>query len=368
VLYLAFELSLEKWKIAFATSLGGKQRIRTLEARNLAALQEEIRLAARAFRLPALVPVVCCYEAGRDGFWLHRYLESQNFVNYVVDPASIETSRRGKKPKTDRIDVRKLLTMLIRYHAGEPDVWSVCHVPRVEDEDARHLHRELKALKEERTRQTNRIKGLLIGQGIRIESIPKDFLRWVQRLRLWNGSPLSPVLRIRLEDEYARRALADQQIKRLENEQRRAIREDASEPLDQVRQLMELRGIGEQTAWIAVMEFFGWREFKNRRQLGALAGYTPVPNQSGQQDRDRGISKAGNRYIRALFVELAWRWLQLQPKSELTRWYNRRFGKGGPRQRKVGIVALARKLLIAVWRFLEHGVIPEGALPKEGCG
>lgn len=364
ILYLAFELSLDKWKLAFATELGGKIRIRTIPARDLRALEREVTLAEQTLKLPKLSPVVSCYEAGRDGFWLHRHLEAENFTNHVVDPASVETNRRGKKPKTDRIDVRKHLTMLMRYDAGEPAVWSVCHVPRVEDEDARHLHRELADRMAERTRHTNRIKGLLIGQGIRIETIPKDLPKRLESMRISDESPLPAGLRTRLTDEHEGWQLADRQIKRLQQQQRQAMREEESPALDQVRQLMELGAVGPQTAWISVREFFGWRKFQNRRQVGALAGLAPVPHQSGQEDHDRGISKAGNRAIRALYVELAWRWLRLQPESELTRWYNRRFAKGGARQRKIGIVALARKLLIALWHFLEHGVIPEGARLK----
>ncbi len=364
ILYLAFELSLDTWKLAFGTEMGGPIRMRTIPARDLQALEREVAMAESSFKLPKLSPVVSCYEAGRDGFWLHRHLEAENFTNYVVDPASVETNRRGKKAKTDRIDVRKHLTMLMRYDAGEPAVWSVCHVPSVEDEDARHLHRELADRMEERTRHTNRIKGLLMGQGIRIATIPKDLPKRLESMRLSDGSPLPAGLRDRMTDEHEGWQLADRQIKRLQQQQRQAIREEESPALDQVRQLMELVAVGPQTAWISVREFFGWREFQNRRQVGALAGYAPVPNRSGQEDHDRGISKAGNRAIRALYVELAWRWIRLQPKSELTLWYNRRFAKGGARMRKIGIVALARKLLIALWHFVEHGVLPEGAKLK----
>ncbi len=254
--------------------------------------------------------------------------------------------------------------MLMRYDAGEPSVWSVCHVPSVADEDARHLHRELAARKAERTRHTNRIKGLLIGQGVRIEAIRKDLGAQLASMRCPDGSSLPPGLRSRIRSEYEAWQLADRQIKGLQKAQGEAMRGADSPALEKVRRLMQLDAVAIQTAWISVHEFFGWRVFQNRRQVGALAGYAPVPHQSGQEDRDQGISKAGNRAIRTLYVELAWRWLRLQPGSELTRWYNRRFAGGGARMRKIGIVALARKLLIALWHYVEHGVVPEGATLK----
>ncbi len=351
ILYLAFELSLDKWKLAFATDVGGPIHMRTIPARDLGALERAVAQAKRDLKLPKLCR-------------LHRHLEALNFTNYVVDPASVETNRRGKRAKTDRIDVRKHITMLMRYDAGEPNVWSICRVPSVEAEDARHLHRERAARKAERTRHTNRIKGLLIGQGVRLETISKDLGRQLESMRLPDGSSLPPGLRSRVISEHEAWLLADRQIKRLEQAQREAIREADSPAIEKVQRLQQLDAVGLQTAWISVHEFFGWREFQNRREVGALAGYAPVPHQSGQEDRDQGISKAGNRAIRTLYVELAWRWLRLQPGSELTRWYNRRFAGGGARMRKIGIVALARKLLIALWHYVEHGVLPEGATLK----
>jgi transposase len=364
ILYLAFELSLSVWKLAFSTSTSRRPKFRNLPARDLEGLCVEIQRVKRALRLPANTPVVSCYEAGRDGFWLHRFLDGEDVHNYVVDPASVEVNRRGRSPKTDRLDVRKLLTMLIRHHQGEPRVWSTVRIPTVQDEDARHLHRSRKALREEKTRHSNRIKGLLISQGLHLERIPRDLPRWLDEARLWDGRQLALNLRRRLEREHELWLVADRQIRELETEQRKAIRESSAANVEQIRQLMMLRGIGEQSAWIFVMEFFGWRNFQNRREVGSLAGFTPPADQSGETERNRGISKAGNRHVRAIAVELAWIWLRLQPHSELTRWYNRRFAKAGPRSRKVGIVGLARRLLIALWRYLELGVIPEGAKLK----
>ena len=288
---------------------------------------------------------------------------SEDIENLVVDSASIEVNRRAKRAKTDRLDVGKLLTMLIRYDYGEKKVWSVVHVPSVEAEDKRHLHRQLGTLKTDRTRHINRIKGLLVGQGVRIP-VRADFLERLETVRLWDGSPLPPGLRSRLEREYAGLQFVNQQIKELEAERREMIRTSDDPSVEQVRVLMRLRGIGENSAWLFVMEFFGWREFRNRRQVGGLTGLTPTPYQSGDESQEQGISKAGNRPIRAMAIEIAWGWLRHQPHSELSLWYQRRFGHGSKRLRKIGIVALARKLLVAFWRYLEYGEIPAGAQLK----
>jgi transposase len=253
--------------------------------------------------------------------------------------------------------------MLVRYDSGEKKVWSVVHVPSVEVEDQRQVHRELASLKADRTRHINRIKGLLVSQGVRMP-VQADFLARLDALRLWDGTPVPPGLRARLEQEYVCLEFVDQQIKVREAE-RRALLCASQEPyVAQVRQLMRLCGIGEQSAWRYVTEFFGWRAFRNRRQVGALAGLAPTPYQSGGDERELGISKAGNRPVRAMAIEIAWSWLRNQPDSQLSHWYWQRFGQGSKRIRKMGIVALARKLLIALWRYLEDGEIPAGAKLK----
>lgn len=362
-LYLAFELGNKKWKLGFTIGLGQKPRLRTIDAGDLIALEEEIGRAKKRFGLPQTARVLSCYEAGRDGFWLHRYLVAQGVENLVVDAASIEVSRRAKRAKTDRMDVGKLLTMLIRYNCGEKKVWSVVHVPSVEAEDKRHLHRELSTLKTDRTRHINRIKGLLVGQGVRIP-VKGHFLERLDRVRLWDGALLPEGLRARLEREYACLQFIQQQIKALEAERKEMIRTSDDPSVEQVRQLLRLRGIGENSSWLLVMEFFGWREFRNRRQVGGLSGLTPTPYQSGDETREQGISKAGNRPVRAMAIEIAWGWLRFQPESELSQWFEERFGHGSKRMRKIGIVALARKLLVALWRYLELGEIPAGAQLK----
>ena len=362
-LYLAFELSNKKWKLGFTIGLGQKPRERTIDAGDLLVLREEIRLAKKRFHLPEDTRVLSCYEAGRDGFWIHRYLLAQGIENLVVDAASIAVPRRAKRAKTDRLDVGKLLTMLIRYDCGEKKVWSVVRPPSPEAEDKRHLHRELCTLKADRTRHINRIKGLLVGQGVRIP-VKADFLERLDNVRLWDGSPLPCRLRARLEREFAVLKFVGQQIKELEAERKRLIRTSTDPSIEKVRQLMRLKGIGENSAWLFVMEFFGWREFRNRREVGSLAGLTPTPYQSGDESREQGISKAGNRPMRAMAIEIAWGWLRHQPQSELSGWYQERFGHGSKRMRKIGIVALARKLLITLWRYLEYGEIPAGAQLK----
>jgi transposase len=362
-LYLAFELGNTEWKLGFTIGLGQNPRQRTIKAGDLIGLEREIGRAKKRFGLPDEARVLSCYEAGRDGFWLHRYLDSQAVENLVVDSASIEVNRRAKRAKTDRLDVRKLATMLIRYDSGEDKVWSVVHVPSVEAEDSRHLHRQLKSFKADRTRHTNRLKGLLVGQGVRIP-VGGDFLERVERVRLWDGTSLPPGLRARLEREYVCFQFVDQQVKLLEAERRELLRTSTEANVEQVRQLLRLRGIGENSAWLFVMEFFSWRAFRTRRQVGGLAGLTPTPYQSSEQSREQGIDKAGNSPVRSLAIEIAWGWLRHQPESELTLWYQKRFGHGSKRLRKIGIVALARKLLIALWRYLEYGELPAGAQLK----
>jgi transposase len=362
-LYLAFELGNKKWRLGFTIGLGQRPRERTIMAADLVAFQEEIRLAKKRFGLPQTARVMSCYEAGRDGFWLHRYLLSKDIENLVVDSASIEVNRRAKRAKTDHLDVAKLLTMLVRYDYGEKKVWSVVHAPSPEAEDKRHLHRQLTTRKVDRTRHTNRIKGLLVGQGVRMP-VGADFLERLDKVRLWDGSALPKGLRSRLGWEYACLQFVNQQIKELEAGRSEAIRTSDDPSVEKVRQLMRLGGIGDNSAWLFVMEFFGWREFRNRRQVGGLSGLTSTPYQSGDESQEQGIDKAGNCPVRTMAVEIAWGWLRYQPQSELSRWYQRRFGHGGKRMRKIGIVALARKLLVAFWRYLEYGEIPAGAQLK----
>jgi transposase len=337
-----------------------KAREYTVSARDCRAVLQEIERAKRRFKLPSDARVMSCYEAGRDGFWLHRFLVAHGIESHVVDSSSIEVNRRSRRAKTDRLDVGKLLLMLVRFLSGERRVWSVVRVPSVEEEDGRQLHRELMSTKRDRTRLTNRIKGLLATQGVVLD-LTRDLPSQLDAVRLWDGSKLPAGLRSRLKREWAKVEFMTQQIHDLEAQRRAALRESEEGVLSQVRQLVTLRGIGPNSAWLYVMEFFGWRQFRNGKEVGSLAGLTPTPHQSGQLRREQGIGKDGNRHIRAMSVEIAWGWLRFQPQSALSRWYEERFGRGSSRLRRIGIVALARKLLIALWRYLQTGVIPEGA-------
>jgi transposase len=360
VLYLALELSWTSWKLAFTVGAGQKPRLRSTPARDTDALMLEIQAARRRFGLPEDTPVISCYEAGRDGFWLHRYLEHQGIENLVVDSASIEVNRRRRRAKSDDLDATKLVAMLIRWHLGERKLWGVVHVPMAADEDGRQLHRELIALKAQRTEHTNRIKGLLAGIGLSTV-IDGEFPGRLERLRQWDGTGVPDGLRRRLLREFERWQLVGRQVHDLEARRTQQIRDPETPQGEQVRLLLKLRGIGENTAWLLVREFFGWRGIRNRRELASLAGLTPTPYDSGESRREQGISKAGNRRVRWSMIELAWGWLRYQPDSELSRWYQRRFAAGNTRMRKVGIVAVARKLLVALWKYLETGEVPAGA-------
>jgi transposase len=362
-LFLAFELSANQWKLGFTTGAAQRPRERNVPARHIEAVREEIRKAKERFGLPADAPVISCYEAGRDGFWLHRWLVTHGVANCVVDSSSIEVNRRHRRAKTDRLDVQKLLTMLLRHVAGERKVWRIVRVPSVEEEDRRQLHRALTTAKRDRTRVINRIKGLLASHGL-VMPPGRDFPQQLEHLRLWDGTPLPAGLRHRLNQEWEHVVALAQRIAQLEAERRAVLQTEEDAVTKKVQQLLMLKGIGINSAWLFVMEFFGWRAFHNRKEVGALSGLTPTPYASGNTAYEQGIAKAGNAHIRAMAIEIAWGWLRFQPQSALTQWYQQRFGHGSSRLRRIGIVALARKLLIALWRFIETGVLPDGAALK----
>ena len=362
-LYLAFELGKNPWKLGFTIGVAQQPRERMIPAGEVERLQQEIARAKQRFGLPEEACVMSCYEAGRDGFWLHRYLVAHGIQNHVIDSASIEVNRRQRRAKTDRLDVRKLLTMLLRHSAGEKKGWSVVRVPSVEEEDRRQLHRELTTAKQDRTRIMNRIKGLLAGHGVQLV-LQGDVEAQLDQTHQWDGAPLPSALRSRLKRAWQQVGFLTAHIQTLEAERRALLRHRTDPGIAQVRQLFTLRGIGINSAWLYIMEFFAWRDFQTAKQVGALAGLTPTPYQSGQSRRELGIAQAGNRHIRAMAMAIAWAWRRFQPDSALSQWYERRFGAGSARLRKLGIVALARKLLIALWRFVKTGVLPEGAVLK----
>ena len=361
ILYMAMELSNKKWKLAF--SEGSRERIRTIDADEKLDLWKEVADAKERFGLEDEVKIISCYEAGRDGFWIHRYLDSHGVTNYVIDPASVEVDRRKRRRKTDRLDAKKLLKALMRYLWGDREACSMVRIPSEKDEDERQLHRELESLKKERTMHINRIRSLLVAHGIRISNPGrKDFLKTLANVRLWDGKELGKSLKERLKREYDRYQQVNEQIKYLKGLRLERVKDEDSKPMKRVRQMLGLKGVGIETAWLLEKEFFGWRQFKNKKEIGSLSGLSPTPYSSGDSKREQGISKAGNRRIRTMMVEISWSWLRYQKESRLTKWFNERFAEGGKRMRRIGIVAVARKLLIAIWRYIEHGVIPEGAI------
>jgi transposase len=360
---VAFELGWKNWKLGCASVMGEKPWVVTIRPRNLIALSEAFGKARKRLGLAADCRVFSCYEAGREGFWLHRQLTEMGVVNLVVDSSSIEVNRRARRAKTDRLDARKLVGMLLRYWAGEEDLWSVVKVPTPEQEDGRQLQREIRTLTKEQTRLTNRIKGLLASQGVAVRMGRRGLEGGLDAIRIWDGSPLPSGLRRRLEMEIARRDVVHRQLLDLESERDARMRKGQDRASEIARRLKTLCGIAEAGAETYAREF-SWREFKNRRQVGCLVGLTSTPYQSGEMFRERGISRAGNRHVRGVAIDLAWLWLRCQPQSELTQWFNQRFAREGPRLRKIGIIALARKLVIALWRYADFGEIPKGALLK----
>ena len=358
-LYVALELGGTRWKLAAGTG-GTKITETSVAAGDVEGLARAIGAAQERHGVPSAGRVLCCYEAGRDGFWLHRELEGRGLGSLVVDSASIEVNRRARRAKTDRLDARKLLAMLARYDGGERTVWRVVRVPTVEQEDARRVHRELDRLTKERTAHCTRIRSLLALHGVG-RGVGANLLAVLPTLTQRDGTPLPAQLRAELERERTRCALVDVQIRAIEAQRRQRATEGASLAARQVQQLTRLTAIGETSAWLMAQEIFAWRQIRNRREAGAIVGLTPTPYASDGSAREQGVSKAGNRHVRRVLIQIAWAWLRYQPQSALSRWFQERFGHGSGRMRRVGIVALARRLFIALWQFVDGGLIPAGA-------
>lgn len=359
-LYMGIELSASKWRLALSA---GGQRIResSVGAGDRDRLALEISIAKKRFGLPEDAKVISCYEAGRDGFWVDRLLSELGVENVVVDAASMKVDRRARRAKTDKIDAKRLLVDLIRHHRGEKDVWKVVRVPSEEQEDKRRLHRDLERLKKEKSQHRSRIFSLLATQGVRPGKL-SAFLTDLDAARIWDGKPLPPGLKAEIERERDRLRLVEEQIRAIKKERSEQLKQASSPELAKVKILTKLRGIGVDSSWLLVMEMFGWREFNNRGEVGGSVGLGGTPHNSGSSENEQGISKAGNPLVRTRAVELAWLWIRYQPRSELSQWFMRRFAGGGSRMRRVGIVAVARKLLIALWHLVEHGVVPPGAV------
>lgn len=348
----ALELSVAKWKIAFSD--GERRRLVTVEAGDWKAFDAEVTKARHRFDVEPSVKLFTCYEAGRDGFWIHRELVKKGIENIIVDPSSIEVSRRARRAKTDTLDALGLVEKLVKHRRGEK-VWQVVRVPTVEEEDARRLHRERERLTKERTGHTTRVKSLLALIGLKLKNV-----RQVEKVE----DCLPPAMRAEVTRELARLKLVDEQMEQLASERAEVVAKHQLPHAEKIEQLERLKAIGPTSATILVSELFGWRVFKNGKQVGSCAGLAPTPYSSGDVEREQGISKAGNRRVRTLCVEIAWGWLRYQPESALAKWFNERFARGSGRSRRLGIVALARKLLVALWHYLEHGLVPEGAILK----
>jgi len=364
--YFAFELSKAKWKLGVL--LPGSQKLSryTIDGGDVAALAvrlANIRKKAAAAADSRPVRLLSCYEAGLDGHWLHRWLTDQGIVNHEIDPSSIEVSRRARRAKTDRIDLEKLMRAFLAHLRGEPRVCSIVHVPSVEDEDRKRRSRERDRLIEERTAHGNRIKGLLHGQGIRnVHPLDRAFVKSLAGLRTGDGRPLPERLKDEIAREHERLCLVVKQLKELEAKSKAELRAARpGSPEARITQLMDLRSIGPVGGQALVNEVF-YRDFDNRRQVGSYFGLVGTPYDSGERRREQGISKAGNRRARQLAVELAWLWTVHQPDSALTRWFRERVRDVKGRIRRITIVALARKLMVALWRYLVTGVVPAGAV------
>ena len=359
-MYMAMELSNRRWRLGFSN--GTKTRQKSVEARDLKEVLKQIHYAKEKFGVDPDARVVICFEAGRDGHWIHRWLSQEGFDVLEIDSSSIETARGRKHVKTDRVDVVKLLDLLMRYCHGYRQSFRVVRVPSKEAEASMRLNREADHLVKERTRVKNRLTSLLVLQGLTNIPLGKGFVNWLESVRLWDGEPLSPADKAESLRLYERYEFLGAQHKAVERAYKEELSTGTSRVAKQRRQLQQLKAIGPKFSRTLSAEVFSWRQFDNAKQVGGMSGLVPTPNQSGDSSRDRGISKASASRVRATAIELAWLWLRWQPDSALSIWFHQRFAGGGPRMRRVGIVAVARKLLIALWKYLEHGVIPEGAV------
>jgi len=362
--YIAFELSKAKWQLGIMIAGAEKMSRYGIDGGDLAELSSVLaRARAKAEQLGKPVRILSCYEAGLDGHWLHRWLTDNGIVNCEVDASSIEVNRRARRAKTDRIDLALLMRAFLAYLRGEPGVCSMVRVPTPEDEDRKRRTRERERLLTERTGHTNRIKGLLHGQGIRdAQPLMPNFLSNLDQMRTGDGRAVPPRLRDEIRREHERLLVAHKQIKTIEAENSAAYREPAKGSVEaKAALLVKLKAVGPQTAQVLTNEVF-YRDFKNRRQVGSCFGLTDTPYDSGDSRRQQGISKAGNHRARKAAIEFAWLWLRYQPGSELSRWFVQRVGNVKGRIRKIAIVALARKLMVALWRYLETGLVPVGAV------
>lgn len=366
IVSIAIELSTSVWLVGTRLPGALKSRMHRIDAGDTAALLTLVdELRARPVKGTGQVAdLACCFEAGRDGFWLHRLLTEHGVSTYVVEPSSILVNRRARRAKTDRLDAEGLLRVLGAYVGGDHQVCSMVRVPTVEEEDAKRPHREREHLVQERTRFENRILALLATQGIRERPSLRTWERDLNTLRTGDGRVLPPHLLSELDRLRRRLVLTMALIREVDAERATALTTVPDEAGSQkITDLQRIRGIGENFAAVLVREVF-YRPFNSRKQLASYVGLTPMPYQSGTMDRDRRIGRAGNPRARKTMVQLAWLWLRYQPESALAAWFRTRVGTLQGRTRRIAIVAMARKLLIALWRYVETGQLPEGVATR----
>ena len=366
-IFVSIELSRSTWLItSLSPGAGEKMSKHAVAGGDIAGLltrSVELREKAKR-RMGRSFPIIVIQEAGLDGFWIHRVLEREGIESHIVDPASIMTSRRRRRAKTDRIDGEALVRALLAHQRGEPRVCAMVRVPTPEDEDRRRVSRELKALTAERVRHVNRVKGLLFAQGVSgYEPLRRDRRARLEDLRTGDGRQLPDHLKRQISRELDRLDLLLEQIKTVAAERDTLLVAAQENPVPTpAKMLLALKGIGPDFASVLWQEGL-FRHFDNRRQVAAYAGLAPTPWQSGAVDREQGVSKSGNPRLRTTMLQLAWLWLRHQPESALSQWFRQRVGSKS-RIRKTLITALARKLLIAFWKYATAGVVIEGATMK----
>jgi transposase len=362
-LYVACELSAKEWLLTMSSGAEGKrQRVRVRPGER-GVLRAALAQGTAQCGLPPDAPMRSCYEAGRDGFWPHRLLTTLGVSNVVVDSSSIEVPRRARRAKSDRLDGEKLLRMRLRYWGGEREVWHVVRVPTPAAEDARHASRSLTTLQGERTRYRNRIHSLLALHGVAKRRLDERFAAWLTAARDWAGEPLGEELRARLLETWRLLQAVETERRARRRAERARVTAGSTAAAATAHRLAQLRGVAARAATILSDELFT-RDLRNRRQVGALCGLVSAPYQSGKRRLDQGLSRSGIPAVRRIAVQLAWAWLRYQPTSAVSQWYREQFGRGGPGLRKVGIVALARRLMIALWRYVTADVVPAGAQLK----
>jgi transposase len=360
-LYVAIELSAQEWLLTMSTAPEARRQRVRVRPGEVSALARALAEGKRRAGVAADAVVRSCYEAGRDGFWPHRLLASLTVSNLVVDSSSIEVPRRVRRAKTDRLDGEKLLRLLLRHWGGERGMWQVVQVPTRDAEDARHASRGLTTLHTERTRYRNRIRGLLVLHGVLRVRLDAGFPARLEGLTDWAGAPLPAGVVARVRETHRLLQAVEHECRRGRQQERQRVR--ARAPQSCAQRLAQLRGVAARSATILADELLG-RGLRNRREVGALSGLVSAPYRSGTMQRDQGLVRSGVPAVRRIAIEIAWAWRRYQPTSALTQWYARRFGGGGAVTRRIGIVALARRVLIALWRYSATGIVPEGALLK----